>query len=219
MSIDIQMVGGYNLDVNRNPRIWPEEESRHEEVERGGGADPQTDRHGGREEFRKHGIVATGLHDLMKAAGLTHGGFYKHFESKDQLVTEASAAALATMLDGLAAAAAGKRGWAGLKTVAASYLSTEHRDHPRQGCLLAALGSELARADAETRDAATAGFLRLVDILAEQFDQTHPSGGKKKAIVAAVTLIGALTMSRIVTDAGLSKSLLRSALECLTNSG
>ena len=170
------------------------------------------------EEFREHGIVATGLADLMSAAGLTHGGFYRHFDSKDELVKEASAAALATMLDGLAAASR-KRGRTGLKNVAAKYLSTEHRDHPREGCPLAALGSELARADAETRDAATAGFLRLVDILAEQFDQTHPSEGKKKASVAAVTMIGALTMSRIVTDAALSKSLLRSALESLTNSG
>ena len=169
------------------------------------------------EEFREHGLVATGLADLMSAAGLTHGGFYRHFDSKDELIKEASAAAFATILDGLATAA--KRGRTGLKSVAAKYLSTEHRDHPREGCPLAALGSELARADAEIRDAATAGFLRLVDILAEQFEQTHPSEAKKKASVAAVTMIGALTMSRIVTDAALSKSLLRNAEECLTSSG
>ena len=157
------------------------------------------------EEFREHGLVATGLAELMSAAGLTHGGFYRHFDSKDELIKEASAAALATILDGLTAAAAGKRGRTGLKRVAAKYLSTQHRDHPREGCPLAALGSELARADGETREAATAGFLRMVDILAEQFDQTHPSEGKKKASVAAVTMIGALTMSRMVTDAALSE--------------
>ena len=171
------------------------------------------------EEFRERGIAATGLADLMSAAGLTHGGFYRHFDSKNELVKEASAAALAAILDGLAAAASGKRRRTGLKKVAAQYLSTRHRDNPREGCPLAALGSELARADAETRNAATAGFLRLVDILADQFDQTHPSEGKKKSIVAAVTMIGALTMSRIVTDAALSKSLLRNAVECLTSSG
>ena len=161
------------------------------------------------EEFREHGIVATGLADLMAAAGLTHGGFYRHFDSKDELIKEASTAAFATILDGLAAAAAGKRGRARLKTVAAKYLSTEHRDHPREGCPLAALGSELARTDAEIRNAATAGLLRLVDILAEQFDQSHPSEGKKKALVAAVTMIGALTMSRIVTDPELSAAILK----------
>jgi TetR/AcrR family transcriptional repressor of nem operon len=171
------------------------------------------------EEFREHGIVATGLSDLMSAAGLTHGGFYRHFDSKDELIKEASAAALATILDGLAGAASGKRGRTGLKTVVARYLSTEHRDQPREGCPLAALGSELARADAETRKAATAGFLRLVDILAEQFDQTQPSEAKKKALAAAVTMIGALTMSRIVTDAALSKSVLRQAEESLTSLG
>jgi TetR/AcrR family transcriptional repressor of nem operon len=171
------------------------------------------------EEFRERGIAATGLADLMSAAGLTHGGFYRHFDSKDELIKEASAAALATVLDGLAAAASGKRGRIGLKKVAAKYLSTEHRDHPREGCLLASLGSELARSEPEIRNAATAGFLRLVDILAEQFNETHPSERKKKAIVAAATMIGALTMSRIVTDAALSKSLLRNAEECLTRSG
>jgi TetR/AcrR family transcriptional regulator, transcriptional repressor for nem operon len=170
-------------------------------------------------EFREHGIVATGLAELMSAAGLTHGGFYRHFDSKDELIKEASAAAFATILDGLAAAAAGKPGRARLKTIAAKYLSTEHRDHPREGCPLAALGSELARADSGVRNAATAGFLRLVDILAEQFDPTRPSEGKKKAIVAAATMIGALTMSRIVTDAALSKSLLRNVEGCLTSLG
>ena len=168
-------------------------------------------------EFRQHGIVATGLSDLMAAAGLTHGGFYRHFESKDQIVTEASSIALAAILDGLAGAAAGKRGRAGLKAVAAKYLSTEHRDHPREGCPLAALGSELARADAETRNAATAGFLRLVDIVAGQLDQTQPAEVKKRAIVAVATMIGALTMSRIVTDEAISKTILRAAEESLTS--
>src|SRR5258707_7231815 len=78
-------------------------------------------------EFRQHGIVATGLNDLMSAAGLTHGGFYKHFESKDQLVAEACAEAVETILEMLAAAS--EKGGA-----AAAYLSTDHRDHPATGC-------------------------------------------------------------------------------------
>src|SRR5258707_8674779 len=87
------------------------------------------------EEFRKNGIVATGLNDLMRAAGLTHGGFYKHFASKDQLVAEACAEALKTILEMLAAAASEKG--------AAAYLSTGHRDNPATGCPLSATGSEL----------------------------------------------------------------------------
>ena len=116
------------------------------------------------EEFRKNGIVATGLNDLMSAAGLTHGGFYKHFESKDQLVAEACAEAVETaILERLAAAASEGAG------AAAAYLSTGHRDNPATGCPLSAIGSELARSDEKTRAAATAGFLKLVEIMAGQF--------------------------------------------------
>src|ERR1700755_850826 len=110
-------------------------------------------------EFRKNGIVATGLNDLMKAAGLTHGGFYKHFASKDQLVAEATTAALDALLEGMAAHPT-------LSAALAADLSTRHRDTPASGCPLAAIGSELSRSDWEARQVATAGFVRLVDILA-----------------------------------------------------
>jgi TetR/AcrR family transcriptional repressor of nem operon len=164
-------------------------------------------------EFREHGIAATGLVDLMSAAGLTHGGFYRHFDSKDQLIEEACAEAIATMTDRLASAASQKSGRGGLKAAMTAYLSTQHRDNPRDGCPLAALGSELARADAQTRSAATAGFLKMVDVLAGQFEQAKPSEARKRAIAAAATLIGALTMARIVNDEALSESILRSAIE------
>src|SRR5277367_6560830 len=103
-------------------------------------------------EFRERGIVATGLADLMSAAGLTHGGFYKHFASKDQLVSEACSEALQIILEKLAAAGSDGSG------AVATYLSTDHRDDPAAGCPLAAIGSELARCDEKTRDIATDGF-------------------------------------------------------------
>src|ERR1700755_1491772 len=102
-------------------------------------------------EFRKNGIVATGLNDLMKAAGLTHGGFYKHFASKDQLVAEATAAAVDSLLKEMAAHPT-------FTSAVAAYLSTGHRDNPASGCPLAALGDELARSGKTARAAATAGF-------------------------------------------------------------
>src|SRR3954468_7115102 len=80
-------------------------------------------------EFRKNGIVATGLSDLMKAAGLTHGGFYKHFDSKDQLVAEACAEAVDASIERMSAAG---------PMAAATYLSPLHRDNPAEGCPLAA---------------------------------------------------------------------------------
>ena len=152
-------------------------------------------------EFRKSGIVATGLNDLMKAAGLTHGGFYKHFASKDQLVAEATAAALDALLEGMAAHPT-------MSAAVAAYLSTRHRDNPASGCPLAAIGSELSRSDRKAREAATAGFVRLVDILA---GKAGTADARRRALVAAATMIGAVTMSRMVTDPELSAEILREA--------
>src|SRR3954447_7319599 len=106
-------------------------------------------------EFREKGIVATGLADLMKAAGMTHGGFYKHFASKDQLVAEAFAQAVEEAFGRMEAQPT-------IDAAVAGYLSTRHRGPPASGCPLSAIGSELARTDAATREAATAGFERLV---------------------------------------------------------
>jgi TetR/AcrR family transcriptional repressor of nem operon len=154
----------------------------------------------------------------MKAAGLTHGGFYRHFASKDQLVAEACSAAIATMTARVASSASRERGRKGLQTAVADYLSTEHRDNPRDGCPLAALGSEMARADTQTRAAATAGFLKLVDALAGGFDEDTPDEARRQAMIAALTLIGALTVSRVVTDQALSDAILRSAQDGITGS-
>src|SRR5258708_25716257 len=116
------------------------------------------------EKFRKNGIVATGLNDLMSAAGLTHGGFYKHFESKDQLIAEACAEAVGSLTEMMTAVAADKPSKGGLEVIVAKYLSTAHRDDPSHGCPLAGLGSELARGDEKTRATSTEGFLQLVDM-------------------------------------------------------
>jgi len=156
-------------------------------------------------KFREQGIVATGLADVMKAAGLTHGGFYKHFASKDQLVAEATTVALDTLLEGMAAHPT-------VNAAVAAYLSTRHRDNPASGCPLAALGSELARSDKKAREAGTAGFVRLVDILA---GKAGTADARQRALVAAATMIGAVTMSRVVTDPGLSAEMLRAAEKSL----
>jgi TetR/AcrR family transcriptional regulator, transcriptional repressor for nem operon len=156
-------------------------------------------------KFREQGIVATGLADLMKAAGLTHGGFYKHFASKDQLVAEATAAALDTVLEEMAAHPT-------TSAAVAGYLSARHRDNPASGCPLAALGGELARSDKKARAAATAGFVRLVDILA---GAAGTADARRRALVAAATMIGAVTMARVVTDPGLSGEILRAAEKSL----
>jgi TetR/AcrR family transcriptional repressor of nem operon len=165
-------------------------------------------------EFRRRGIAATGLAEVMAAAGLTHGGFYRHFASKDALVAEASTAALAAVNERMAEAASSRRSKRkGLKEVAERYLSAGHRDNPAIGCPLAALGSELARAEGETRSAATEGFQKLVEIVAQGYDGLRPREARTRAIAAVATMIGALTMARVVTDEVLSEDILRSARE------
>lgn len=155
-------------------------------------------------EFRKNGVVATGLADLMKAAGLTHGGFYKHFASKDQLVAEACAEAVGSLNERVTAAAAEGSGRA-----AALYLSTGHRDNPAVGCPLAAIGSELARCDVKTRAVATEGFRKLVEVMAGQFGEMPSTAARRRALVAVSAMIGALTVARIVTDPELSAEILK----------
>ena len=157
-------------------------------------------------KFREKGIGATGLTGLMKAAGLTHGGFYKHFASKDELVAEATAEAVDAAIDE----------WlTGSPTIAATvgaYLSTGHRDDPASGCPLAAVGSELSRSSKKVREAAAEGFVRLVEFLARKADTVD---ARRRAVAAAATMIGALTMSRVVTDQGLSAEILREAQRSL----
>src|SRR5258706_16045904 len=105
-----------------------------------------------------------------------------------------------------------------MEAAVADYLSTEHRDNLRDGCPLAALGSEMARADTQTRAAATAGFLKLVDALAGGFAEGTPDEARRRAMGAALTLIGGLTVVRVVTDQGLSEALLRNPEESITGS-
>ena len=154
----------------------------------------------------------------MAAAGLTHGGFYRHFDSKDQIVAESCIAAAESLIEQLDAAASKKSPRRRLKTVVRNYLSDTHRDAPADGCPLAALGSEIARADEKTRAAATEAFLMLVGVIASQFRKTRPNVAKRRALAAAATMIGALTMSRIVTDSDLSATILREAGKRLVNS-
>jgi TetR/AcrR family transcriptional repressor of nem operon len=169
-------------------------------------------------EFCGKGIVATGLCELMSAAGLTHGGFYKHFESKDQLVAEACAGALASSIEMCNAAECNRPPSQNLAAAVAEYLSSEHRDDPSGGCPLAALGSEIARCDQKTRATATEGFLKIVDILAGHFADEPPDVARARALVAVSTMVGALTLSRIVTDAQLSDEILRQAEKHLIQS-
>ena len=161
--------------------------------------------------FRQNGICETGLADLMESAGLTHGGFYRHFDSKDQLVSEASADAFVASVGEMEAYASTAKGRKALEAIADGYLSSEHRKDRAHGCPLAALGSELARSEKSTRSAATEGILKMIAVVAERMKDPKTDRAKKSASVFVATLLGALTISRIVTDPKLSNDILAAA--------
>jgi TetR/AcrR family transcriptional repressor of nem operon len=162
-------------------------------------------------EFRQKGVSGTGLADVMAAAGLTHGGFYRHFQSKDQLVSEACSLAIdsVTRLFETALSGGGERH--AFQTMAAGYLSEQHRDDPSGGCPFAALGSELARADENTRAIATEGLSKILDLMVQHAPGLRADVAKRRAVVALSTMVGALTLARIVSDPKLSALLLAEA--------
>ena len=159
-------------------------------------------------EFRRNGIDRTGLNEVMWAAGLTHGGFYKHFASKEQVIAEACTAAADSLTRVLSAVADTTGGKGRLDAAVGSYLSAERRDEPGESCPLATLGSELARHEDVTRQAATEGFLKLTRLLAAEIPEADPEIRRQSAIVTMCAMIGALTMSRVVVDESLSDTIL-----------
>jgi TetR/AcrR family transcriptional regulator, transcriptional repressor for nem operon len=167
-------------------------------------------------EFRRNGIDGTGLADLMAAAGLTHGGFYKHFESKEQVVEESLELAIESMVAATRRTLSASPGIRGVHTAIAEYLSNEHRDEVARGCPFVALGSEVARGSNAVRAATTAGFLEVVDALASQLEGMSPAAARNEALLMMCTMIGAVTMARVVTDPNLSATILRQARKHLT---
>ncbi|MCB8876825.1 TetR/AcrR family transcriptional regulator [Acidisoma silvae] len=158
-------------------------------------------------EIRRKGIHETSIADVMEAAGLTQGAFYRHFASKEQLVAEAcNECTLASVEDQLAAVSPDDRTRA--EAIVENYLSTAHRDDIATGCTFAALGSELARAGEETRAAASERVLGLVNAIAKRFDDMPLQEAKARAVLTVSAMVGAVTMSRIMTDPTASEAIL-----------
>jgi TetR/AcrR family transcriptional regulator, transcriptional repressor for nem operon len=158
-------------------------------------------------EFRRNGIAGTGLADVMAAAGLTHGGFYRHFDSKDAMVKECLTNALDSLRASIEIATATRPGRAGVLFAIDDYLSSAHRDS-EACCPFVTLGSELARASDDVRDAATAGFLKLADVVAGHLGGLSRAAAKKQALALLSTMVGALTMARLVSDGQVSETIL-----------
>jgi TetR/AcrR family transcriptional regulator, transcriptional repressor for nem operon len=162
--------------------------------------------------IRRAGIADTSLADMMAAAGLTHGGFYRHFRNKEQLISEA------LMVAGENTIAVVGRNMAkgGINAAVDGYLSKSHRDAPTPVCPFAAFGSEMARSGKETKTAATEILGRLLATLADEGQDREEVRGD--AIVALSTMVGAMTLARIVADPDLSAEILARAKDQLRSS-
>lgn len=161
--------------------------------------------------FREHGYDGIGVADLMKSAGLTHGGFYGNFASKEDLMVQASARALGASVEALQQVAESGGGNA-LSAVASAYLSPAHRDRPGEGCTLAALGADAARHGAPLRGAFTQGVRSMVDMLARLLKGKSERAKRERALAIYASMIGALVLARAVDDAELSEQVLQSVL-------
>lgn len=161
-------------------------------------------------QFREHGIDGTGLADLMGAAGMTHGGFYKHFASKEQLVGEAAQFALAERLAAFEAYLHKRPPHARLAALVNAYLSVEHCDNRAAGCPMAALGNDLARAGTASKDAAMTQFRAFIALIESCIAPARPDRpGTAMAIASA--LVGAMTLARVAPDPALATQILASA--------
>ncbi|MEU7763983.1 TetR/AcrR family transcriptional regulator [Nocardia sp. NPDC049190] len=164
--------------------------------------------------IREEGMARPGVADLMKEAGLTHGGFYKHFTSRDDLMNQAAALAL---LDGESkmAEAARQNAEDPRLGLIESYLSTRHRDAPGTGCALVTLGAAAGRGGAEIKEAYQKQVRSYLALLSETADGDTPGETQADAILTLSAMVGALLMSRAVADPQLSDQLLQTVTERL----
>ena len=159
------------------------------------------------QRFRERGFEGIGVADLMKEAGLTHGGFFGHFSSKEDLIAEASARALAQSLARWGKMADRAKGDP-LSALAGAYLTSRHRDDPGAGCLLAALGPDVSRQGQAVRRSVSGYVRSAVDLVAKLVPGKSKAARRQKAISTWSTLVGAMVIARAVDDPALSQEIL-----------
>ncbi|WP_158746509.1 TetR/AcrR family transcriptional regulator [Acidisphaera sp. L21] len=155
--------------------------------------------------FRENGFSAVSVGDLMKAAELTHGSFYNHFESKLALIGQCIEW-VSPRAAGLIASAGPTD--AGKRAFAAKYLSIASRDNPGHGCLMSSLGPEIAREPAAT-PAMTNYVQSFIGKLVSHFPWSKPAAARREAIRMTAAMVGALVLARSVDDEALSREILR----------
>ncbi len=162
--------------------------------------------------FRERGVDGIGLADLMKEADLTHGGFYGHFDSREELVAEAIECALRDGGEAVASVAGGNHPPAAtLRLLVDAYLSVAHRDGLATSCAVTTMANDVARGNARARSAYTKQVGIYLELLAKLIATDTRKSRRAKAISALATLVGAVSMARAVNDEKLSRELLKSA--------
>lgn len=162
--------------------------------------------------FRRDGIDSVGVASLMSDAGLTHGGFYNHFRSKEDLVAKSLARALQTTLKRLESGLATNT--VDLETNVRAYLAPRHRDAPDRGCAIAAAAGEIARRSESTRQEISALIERLFGLIEQLLPADMPKEEKERRARAIFALeIGTLQLSRIAVDRKKSQQILQSGIE------
>ncbi|HET7425913.1 MAG TPA: TetR/AcrR family transcriptional regulator [Gemmatimonadales bacterium] len=169
--------------------------------------------------IRRSGYNGTGVAEIMKEAGLTHGGFYAHFESREGMLAEAADRAGADGMALLARVAAAAPPKKALEAMLRTYLSKEHLDAVETGCAVAALGSEMPRQAPKVRRAATRRIKEMIDMVARHSPEWGQAGAHERALVTVATALGALVIARAVDDPKLSAAVRDAALSHLTPTG
>ena len=159
-------------------------------------------------QLREKGARGVGVADLMKDVGLTHGGFYAHFGSRDDLVNEAIAAALDQNAESWRQVVAGKPVEARGAALAEEYLSARHRDNPRKGCALASLAADVSREGPKTRRIFLSKLEGMVNLLAADDGRPPAAKARQKALGIVGTLIGTLVLARVAGSGALSEEIL-----------
>lgn len=169
--------------------------------------------------IRRSGYDGTSVADIMKQAGLTHGGFYAHFPSRQAMLAEAADHAGAEAIAASANIVAAAPPEQALRSLLCSYLSQAHLENTESGCPVAALGSEMPRQAPEVRRAATRRIKEMIDLVARQSPEWGRPGAHEHALATVATMVGALMLARAVDDPKLSDALLKAARKHLTSPG
>jgi TetR/AcrR family transcriptional repressor of nem operon len=165
--------------------------------------------------LREKGAHGIGVADLMKDAGLTHGGFYAHFDSREALVIEAFAHAMDRSTEHWRKLAERTPPEQRMAAIVDSYLTPVHRDDPGHGCAIPALSAEIARESPKTRKAFAAKLEQMIDALAVQIPDLPRKAARKQAMAAIATMMGTLVMARVAGNGEFSDEILNSGREAV----